>query len=223
MTADEFVPGTIPLKKRISLDMEEISGIGRKFSAGGKNPLAFLDQQGTLFPRGFRRSFPHLKLRLPRFTHGEGIQAFHQNIMGSIRSVDGKFLLMIYLADPQKNGAGDQMDNHAVITFARQLDQIDLSVMIQTDIVLTAEMDFRPPFLGTQFGSFDEREIDRPLLVFGIRGGLHENVSDDMAQPSIAMTVIFVFLCRKDQERQGRQKNRHYDCLFHLSSSSTTF
>lgn len=100
MTAEEFVPGMIPFKKGISLGMEEISGIGRKFSSGGKNPLAFLYQQGTLFSSGFRRSFPHLKLRLTRFTHGQGIQAFHQNVMGSIRRVDGKILLMIHLADP---------------------------------------------------------------------------------------------------------------------------
>lgn len=115
------------------------------------------------------------------------------------------------------------MDNDAVVSFARQLDQIDLSVMIQANIVLAAEVDFRPPFFGTQLGSFNKREIDRSLLIFGIRGALYENVSDDMTQPGIAMTVVFVFLCGKDQERQGRQKKRHYDCLFHLSSSSTIF
>lgn len=58
--------------------------------------------------------------------------------MGSIRRVDGKILLMIHFADPQKNGAGHQMDHNAIVSFARQFDQIDLSMMIQANIVLAA-------------------------------------------------------------------------------------
>lgn len=44
MTQDELIPRTIPLLKRIPIGMEDVSGIGREFSAGGENPLPLLDQ-----------------------------------------------------------------------------------------------------------------------------------------------------------------------------------
>jgi len=112
--------------------------------------------------------------------------------------MDGEIFLPVHLAYAQINGAGDQMDDHTIVAFARQTVQIDMGIAIQANKVLSAKMDFSSPFFRTQFISFDERQIDRSFFVVRIGGTLYENVSNDAAQTRIAVAVIIGILGRKE-------------------------
>ncbi len=83
------------------------------------------------------------------------------------------------------------MELDRVISPLGKADQVNLGVMVNTEVVFPAEMDFCSAFARTEFIALDQDEVDDTFFKSLVSGSLDIHITVDIAQPGIAVTVVF--------------------------------
>jgi hypothetical protein len=190
----EYIPASVPLRKGILVSRINILGACGKESIGRDHSLSGADHFMAFFPRCFESPLNHKYGGFLVILDLKTVQAFFQNIKRSIRAVKLEFLLYVEGVDTQINIPGKQMKADKIILSLRKLGKVDLGVFIDTQIVLSSEMNFGPALTSTQLIALDNRHIDRAFLITHIASPLQKNISLDIIQTQKGLAVIFFFL-----------------------------
>jgi hypothetical protein len=156
-TGKEVISIFIPLRKTVIRTAIEIIWIRREIPIGNKQLLFTLHKKGTFFSCGLNRPFINQEFCLPIFSDIKPVESCFHYVKRCIRSVDFKTHIFIQVTHPQKYTPGHQMELDLIISAFGELNEIELSVTVYTEIVFSAKMDFCPAFPCSYFVSFDDR------------------------------------------------------------------
>jgi hypothetical protein len=112
------------------------------------------------------------------------------------------------------------MDPDPVVTAPGQVGKFDERIIIEPEIVFSAETHLGPPALGFYLVALDDGHVDdtrfRPLIA----GSRDDDIPLDIGEPDKAPAVVISVL-GESADRQKNQGRNQQGCLFHLSSPCT--
>jgi ABC-type uncharacterized transport system permease subunit len=119
--------------------------------------LFTLDDYGTFFSSSLHSPVINKEFGFLVLFDIKAIEPFLQYIKRSIRSMDLKFFFFLKAIDPQINVSRKHMDPDLVISFSGKLYEINLSVAVDTKIILFTKMNLCPALPGSKLVSLYNR------------------------------------------------------------------
>jgi hypothetical protein len=135
--------------------------------------------------------------------------------------MDLKTLLFLELTDAQVDASAQEMDPDAVIAALGQQGEFHERIVVDPQIVLAAEADFRPAAPAFELIALDYGQVGDSRLRPEIAGPVDDDVTLDIGHPDEAPAVVLLVL-GKGEERQESHCPNQQDCLFHLRSPNHT-
>ena len=119
---------------------------------------------------------------------------------------------------------GEQLQTDKIVSLLGQLYKVDLSVVIHTQVVFPAEVNFGPAISSSQLIAHNDRQIYRAFFKAHIFCSLDKNISFHIIQTQKGMAVVFFFLRCGETKRNAQGQTKDDECnflFFHLSSFPT--
>ncbi len=123
-------------------------------------------------------------------------------------------------ADPEIGTAFKQLDTDDIISLDGKTCKIDLSIMIDAEIVSMSQRNFRSSFSCSQLISLNNGQVDNTLFIAKVSGSLDIDIPLDIAQTGITVTVIIRIARSKSERNTQCHKSECNHVLFHFSLHS---
>jgi len=175
---------------------EIISGSGQRGrildepAVGRNQALAAPGDEGALLAGSLGLAFEDEERAFPAVAHIETVQALAQDVERGVGRIDLEIARPVERVDADENAAGEKVDLGRLPVRPRQGGHLDHGVVVETEIVLPAELELEPSGAGTDLVSRDDDEVHLPGLEAEILASLDVNVSLDVAHPDVAPIVI---------------------------------
>jgi hypothetical protein len=200
----QLVPGMGPVCKTVVIVHIVIAHLRTEIPVCRNYTLVLLDNQRPFLTGGFEYSFVDQNLSLDVLSDDHTEKALFQDIERCIRSMYLKVLLSLQEIDSQENIPCEQVDLYLVVSTTGQFNKIELSLSVDTEIILFPEMNFRPAFSCPDFVSLDQGQIHYPLFVSEVIRSLDKHISLDITQASVTVAVVLTVFCCKGQRDTKR-------------------
>jgi hypothetical protein len=200
---EEGVPGFVPLVESVGPG-RVIAGVADEAAVRSDERLPAMNNDGAFLSGGLEAAFEDDDLGLLVGAHVEPVEAFLQNVRGRIGGMDLDCLVAGECADPEVGAPFEDMERDPVIPFDGQEGKFHPSVVVQPEVVPTAEMDFGLADPGPELVSPDQGQVHLRLLRPEVRGPLDEDVSADVGKAGETRSIIAL----RRRVRLGAQAER---------------
>ena len=144
--------------------------------------LAGLDQDGAFLARGLDQAPEHEDLGVRVLLDVDAIEAFVQDVERRVGRMDLDALLPGQRGYLDIDAAGPDPDPDRVVALLREVQEVDLGLVVEPDVVAAAEVDLDPAVGRPETVALGDGRIDDAFLVTDVRGPLDEGVPGDVAQ-----------------------------------------
>ena len=111
--------------------------------------------------------------------------------------------------DPEEDASGQDMKLGRIAIMPRQVDQVDLRVVVETQVVALAELNLQAAGAAAQLVPLDDHQVDLALFIALVLGALDEHVALHKAHPGITTVIIAVGLAVGQEGKD--HGHRHQD------------
>jgi hypothetical protein len=220
LPGEDGVPGRVPVAKLIAPGDERF-GRGEQPAVRGRDLLAAPDDDRAFLARGFGRTAKDREFGLPVLPDLDPVEAAFKDIKRDVRRMDFEILLSVQGIDPDEAAAGEEMELGQVAVPAGKGHDVHLGVFSQPEIVAPAELELDPPVLCPNLVTFEDDDVQLPLLIARVLPVLDVDVPLDEAHPGVASAVVaFRALGGNEGGEHRRQNRRDQDCFSHRFSPS---
>jgi len=218
-----LVPAAVPVVEGVAAGVP-IGGIAEQTAVDGRHGLLIPDEDGAVLGRGLQAPLAGRRLGFSGGVDVEAVEALLENIERRVGGMDLDALVQGEMAHPEIGAAFREVDLDALLPFRGQEDEFDLGVVIEAEIVPSAEVDLGLAALRSDLVSLNEGQVDLPLFVAQVRRPLDIDRPADIAEAGEAVGVISFVLGHEAEgdrnDEYGRQKGRSLHHLVHRFSPS---
>jgi hypothetical protein len=201
----ESVTAFVPSMEVIAPGIERI-WFRSEFTVGGSDALAVPDEGRAFFAGSFGRAAGDAELGLAVFQDVDSIKAFFQDIKRGVGRVNLKILFLVQARNPQISASGKEMKLGRFSGPAGEVYHIHPRVVVQTQIIAPAELNFDAARICPDFISLDDDKVHLAPFVAQVLSSLNVDVAFNVAQADIASIVVALRTLGKNEN--GGHKNK---------------
>jgi hypothetical protein len=150
-----------------------------------------------------------MDLCLTVFNDFDTVKSFFENVKRGIRCMNFKIFLTTQKTHSQVYTPREQVELNPVIPVPGQAGKINMCISIDPEVILFAKMNLCPAFSGTKLVIYDDRKINRSLLISLVGSSLNKHITGHITHPRKAIVIVFRTVIRVAEEGKTEQETHN--------------